>query len=586
MSEAPLATRDPLAGGAVPVSAGPVTGVLLDGDLRTLTVGGVEIVRRIYVAVRDLDWNTIEGTVEESRIEHTAGGFRFVQTSRHTAQDIDVRIAVEAVGEPDGSVSYRMHAAALRAFAYAKIGICVHHPVRGFAGHRYVASTPGGTVRGDVPVAIGPQIHLPDGTDAPLWDPFSTLDMTHESGATIHHRFTGNLWEIEDQRNWTDANYKSASTPAYLGYHHEARETQVWQQSVTVTSSGFPSAPAALLRGPIELSVGDPTGTVMPSLGVEVTGRSGDESAVRLLRPGHVRVNLDTQHPDRFAAAREAAGASRLEVALMLHGDRAIETAAVRDLLASIDARVARLLVLHADEESTAPATVAAVRRVLGPVPYPVITGTDYYFNQLNRHRFPLGDADGATWTINPQIHAFDDLSIMETLEAHADQARTARVFLPEGSLHVSPVTLRPRFNAVAVTSDGRGAIAPDPRQHSMLTGAWTLGSIAKLAAAGVASVTYFEASGPKGVVDDHGETSPAFHVLHRVSALQGAEVLTMHGVVPDRVAAVAVATDDGARALVANLSPDPIELVVEGHRLHLQGYDVAERDIARRGTR
>lgn len=568
------------------VSAGPVTAVLLDGDLRTVVVHGVEIVRRIYVAVRDLDWNTIEGAVESSRLEKTAGGFRFVQTSRHTAGDIDLRITVEAVGDPDGALSYRMQATALSAFAYAKIGICVHHPVRGFAGQSYVASTPGGSIRGEIPVAIGPQIHLPDGTDAPLWDPFSALDLTHESGAIVRHRFTGNLWEIEDQRNWTDANYKSASTPAHLGYHHEARKAQVWRQSVGVTCHGFPALARAARRTPLELKVGAPVGARMPSLGVEVTGRAADPEAVARLNPGHVRVTLDTARRSDATAALDAAGDARLEIAILLRGEAASAAASVVDLLEPLENRVARLIVLHADEESTSGTTIAAVRDALGAVPYPVITGTDYYFNQLNRHRLPRGTADGVAWTINPQIHAFDDLSIMESLEAHADQVRTARTFLPEGSLHVSPVTLRPRFNAVAVTTDGRAEIPPDPRQHSPLTGAWTLGSIAQLATAGVASVTYFEASGPKGVVHDDGRTSPAFHVLDRASALEGREILAVHGAVPDVIAAIAVATEEGILLLVANLGPEPIEILVEGRPVEMQGYGVMELKISQGGRR
>ena len=68
----------------------------------------------------------------------------------------------------------------------------------------------------------GPQIHLDDGTDLPLFEPVSDLDIAHVSGGVVRFDFSGDLWEMEDQRNWTDASYKSASTPAKLGYHHEA----------------------------------------------------------------------------------------------------------------------------------------------------------------------------------------------------------------------------------------------------------------------------------------------------------------------------------------------------------------------------
>ena len=69
-----------------------------------------------------------------------------------------------------------------------------------------------------------------------------------------------------------------------------------------------------------------------------------------------------------------------------------------------------------------------------------------------NRHRIPPGRAAGLAWSVNPQIHAFDDLSLMENLQAQPATIATARSFAPAAALFVTPITLRPRFNAVAVT--------------------------------------------------------------------------------------------------------------------------------------
>ena len=44
-----------------PLRAGPVS-LFLDGiDLRYLRIGGTELVRRVYTAVRDVDWDTVPG---------------------------------------------------------------------------------------------------------------------------------------------------------------------------------------------------------------------------------------------------------------------------------------------------------------------------------------------------------------------------------------------------------------------------------------------------------------------------------------------------------------------------------------------
>jgi hypothetical protein len=54
---------------------------------------------------------------------------------------------------------------------------------------------------------------------------------------------------------------------------------------------------------------------------------------------------------------------------------------------------------------------------------------------------------DLAAYSINPQVHAFDNLTLVENLEPQADTLATARTFLGGKPVAVSPVTLRPRFN-------------------------------------------------------------------------------------------------------------------------------------------
>ena len=69
--------------------AGPVT-VLLDGiDLRYLRIGGTELVRRVYAAVRDVDWDTVPGVVSGLEIEESDDGFRIEFDVRHARREVD-----------------------------------------------------------------------------------------------------------------------------------------------------------------------------------------------------------------------------------------------------------------------------------------------------------------------------------------------------------------------------------------------------------------------------------------------------------------------------------------------------------------
>ncbi|HEX6933598.1 MAG TPA: hypothetical protein VF162_15740, partial [Streptosporangiaceae bacterium] len=555
--------------------AGPVSVLFLDGDLRRIRLGDVELARRIYVAIRDLDWNTLPGQIIGLEIAEHDDSFTIRFRRRHAVGDLEYQWHAEIDGATDGTISYRMRGQALTAFAYAKIGICVHHPIAGYAGQPYRGSTPGGPVAGELPDAIGPQIHLDDGTDLPLFEPVSDLDITHASGGVVRFEFAGDLWEMEDQRNWTDASYKSASTPARLGYHHEASAGQSFEQAVVIRASGFPASEGAgqAPGGPLTVTVGGAAGPVFPPVGLRCASPGAVPSpaglaALRAVSPAHLRADVrlasDRAAADR-AAADLAAAAERarelgcaLELAAFLPSED--EEAALRTLTAGLaGVPVVRVLAFRDGEESSSARTVEAVRDALeaaGLGGVPVISGTNIYFNELNRHRIPPGPADGLAWSVNPQIHAFDDFSLMENLQAQPDTVATARFFAPGTRCYVTPVTLRPRFNAVAVTDQefpvGGLPWQVDVRQPSLFGAAWTLGSLAALAGAGADGLTYYDTQGPAGVVEGQdGSPSPAEFfsrpdtpyplavVLADACELAGRPVLALDGLDPALVAGV-----------------------------------------------
>jgi hypothetical protein len=598
--------------------AGPVQLLFSDGDLRRICHGRVEVARRIYVAIRDLDWNTLPGEMTGLEITDRGDSFAIRFSSRHIAGALDFEWDAEIDGDPDGTISYRMRGAALSAFPYAKIGICVHHPVDGWAGQQYAGSAPGGPVSGRLPAAIGPQIHLDDGTDLPLFDPVSDLDITHADGGVVRFEFTGDRWEMEDQRNWTDASYKSASTPASLGYHHEAETGTKFDQQVLIRAHGFAAAalpPAAV--GPLTLTVGDAAGPAFPPVGLRcsdpgATLSAAGRAALRTIRPVHLRVDVNLaakQAADDLSAGWELAREldCGLELAVFVPGpaDWPETGAALGRLCAGLTAaraddriRLARVLAFGATEESSSAATVSAVRDALAAAAVtgvPVIGGTNVYFNELNRHRRPAGPADGLAWSVNPQIHAFDDLSLMENLQAQPDTVATARAFAPGTAYFVTPITLRPRFNAVAVT----GAEQPsgglpwqvDVRQPSLFGAAWTLGSVAALAGSGVDGLTYYDTQGPAGVIESPaGSPSPAEFfsrpdtpyplavVLADAASLAGGRIRSLAGLDPAQIGGIAVDTA-GARPrttlLLANLTAR-----ARGARVRLAGRQGARARI------
>jgi hypothetical protein len=574
--------------------AGPVRVLYTDGDLRRVCHGDVELARRVYVAIRDLDWNTLPGEITGLSVTDHGDSFAIRFTRRHRAGALDYEWHAEIDGSPDGTIRFRMRGQALSAFPYAKIGICVHHPVAGYAGQPYRGTTPAGPVAGTLPDAIGPQIHLDDGTDLPLFDPVSDLDVSHASGGQVRFAFSGDLWEMEDQRNWTDASYKSASTPASLGYHHEAGAGEAFDQAVEIRAAGFPDpAGTAAHDGAHALTAGAADGLAMPPVGLRCASPHAAPSpaglaALRAVAPAHLRTDVrlagDASASDLAAAAQRATELGcALELAVFLPGrDDQDDKAALGRLTAGLAglARpdLARVLAFSDVEESSSAGTVTAVREALaaaGLAAVPVISGTNVYFNELNRHRIPPGPADGLAWSVNPQIHAFDDLSLMENLQAQPDTLATARFFAPGTPCYVTPVTLRPRFNAVAVTDQEfpAGALPwqVDVRQPSLFGAAWTLGSVAALTAAGADGLTYYDTQGPAGVVESAAGSPwpaeffsrpdtayPLAVVLADACGLAGRPVRPLHGLDPAVLAGFAAGGTDGGPGLtilLANLT-------------------------------
>ncbi|MDQ6818152.1 MAG: hypothetical protein M3018_12210, partial [Actinomycetota bacterium] len=251
-------------------------------------------------------------------------------------------------------------------------------------------------------------------------------------------------------------------------------------------------------------------------------------------------------------------------------------------------------------EETTPPQLVRLVRDLLALTSVPVAGGTDMYFCELNRTRPRARDMDGIFWSLNPQVHAFDDVSLLETAEAQGEQVRAAREFAPGKALFVGPVTLKRRYNVNATVAEEAAAgelpDSVDPRQPTLIGAAWTLASAKHLAEQGASAITYFETVGWRGVVqgDDRppvpnrfparaGDAFPLFHVLADIAELRSCALLECATTRPLEVAALAAIRGGGAMTLlVANLTPGAQAVELPGldgePRIRRLNEDTAER--------
>ncbi|MGB2712378.1 MAG: hypothetical protein WBC33_12790, partial [Conexibacter sp.] len=187
---------------------------LLDGaDLRYVTLDGIELVRRVHAAVRDAAWGTIEADTTDVEVHESADGVEVRAEARHSSALAELSWIVRARVEASGALSYAVELSPDAPFAYARMGLCLLLAPAGVVGRRYTAQTPQGEVSGTFSAAIGPQ-RIEDREIKPLFPSFAALRIDGRPGnVALDCRFEGDLFEMEDQRNWSDGSFKVYGTP-------------------------------------------------------------------------------------------------------------------------------------------------------------------------------------------------------------------------------------------------------------------------------------------------------------------------------------------------------------------------------------
>ncbi len=567
---------------AVPLRAGPLRLVFDRGELRWIRLGEREVLRGIYVAVREPGWATVPGAIEDLVIHAEPDSFRLQFVSRHRRGDVRFDWEARIEGFRDGRIVYEMDGTAGATFLRNRIGFCVLHPVAECAGEPCVVETvDGGRVETAFPRLVSP--HQPF---------FEVRAISHEvaPGVEVEVRMDGDTFETEDQRNWGDASFKTYCTPLARPYPAEIAKGSAVRQWVSLRLFGLTSEPvqeaAATVPGalPKRRNSAEPVIVTIPADGAVARAALGlgggssvpldEPTAAALGRLGldHLRGEVACAGPGWEAALERAVANARLldvplELAVHAPDPAGPALRALAERAMGAHARVATWLLFGPDGVSTPDGLVAAARVALGAVSPGARFGggSDRYFTEMNRQR-PAPGLDRVSFSMNPQVHAFDDATLVENLASLAWLAETARSFAPGAEVGVSPATLRPRHDPRPASSraPGEPPFTDDPRQPTPFAAAWTLGLIGAASAAGVASLTLFEPTGPRGVMQD-GRPFPVFHALAEVTALRGAAVLAARSRRPERVQVLALRAGRLTRLFLANVTAEDHPVSVEG---------------------
>jgi hypothetical protein len=287
----------------------------------------------------------------------------------------------------------------------------------------------------------------------------------------------------------------------------------------------------------------------------------------------HLRLDLDLTsedwHGDAAAGLCQARSlGAGLEVALFSDRSKPSRLETCIAWMAENSSELSRVLVFDRCEKAT-PAWLIEdfeCHRGRAGLKIPIAYGTNAYFAELNRNRpeFPCDSL--VCYSINPQVHAFDELSLCETCEGQHETLESAGAVFGRPVV-VSPITLRPRFNPNATSDSAQHETAfpeTDPRQASQFAAAWTVASLAQLATnQHVASLTWYETIGPRGVMDLEGQRYPVGDAIAAV--LQSSECAGAKVSRPLEAAALGLIDRQGrSEILLANLSDQEQRIEVE----------------------
>ncbi|MGF6971464.1 hypothetical protein OKW43_008559 [Paraburkholderia sp. WC7.3g] len=573
------------------VRAGPWSALLVDGALREIRYCDVEVIRSVALLVRDKDWGTCRPKLEGVELDEDEHGFRIAYRAQCANPDgqvlnYDLRIVCSA----DAALRFDASVTAQNDFLTARCGFCVLHPIDGVAG------APARVEHGD---GTQEQSAFPELIDP--WQPFKDIcAIEHDlaCGLTVRCAFTGDVFEMEDQRNWSDASFKTYSRPLALPWPYTLRAGAAEHQSVTLSvgarsgavsgSAGVPSIQAQDDTATITLDLTQETNETMPALGIAIAASEIDAALAHPgllaeLAPQQLTLSFDPvaghgmAELERFAALQRRTGiAAVLEYALPGIDEPRCELDALAALIEAAKLPIDGIIVSPSvHRQSNPPGSISPPCPALDDVyraaraAFPgrrIGGGMLSYFTELNRKRPPLALVDWVTHATCPIVHAADDRSVMQTLEAIPHITRSCRSLVGAQPYSIGPVSIGMRQNPYGsrvMPNPHRERIAMaglDPRQTSLFGGAWLAGYAAALEGAQIDTLTLGALTGERGLADvsDGVTRYPMFAVARVLAAMSGSDRLPVAVAAAQRSAIACIAARDTQgriRVVVANLT-------------------------------
>lgn len=477
------------------------------GNLRAIRIGNVEIVRMIYGAVRDANWQTAPYQIQDEKVGIFEKSFSISYVAFYQLDDIRYKAHFQISGDADNTITFHMRGEALSSFQRNRIGLCLLHPIKECAGKEVLVQQENDSEY----TAMFPEHISPH-------QPFVNIRKLHYTveNLQVQLQFEGDIFETEDQRNWTDSSYKTYSTPLCLPFPVLVEPGETIAQSVTlrvVVDGERERKTDKSEKDSLEQKV------PFPMIGFSRNPEHGllkkfEIEQLKKLPFHHYRVELhlaQTNWEVELEQAAKEAGMldTKLELVLFFTAAYETESRALITQLQLLKPPLFTILLLWENEKVT---LLEGMQKI-----YPVLKqafsnthigyGTGGNFADLNRNRPGKIPHDFLSFSLYPQVHASDTRSVLENLETQHHTLQTIKTFSTK-PVHVSPLTFAGHQNTVA-----------DPRQYTAVAAWWTLKTVQNLGVA--ASLTFYQTTGRGGVLDNLEAASNPFSIYQVLARLK-----------------------------------------------------------------
>jgi hypothetical protein len=453
--------------------------LIRDGSFGPFHWNGFEFLRRVFVTVRDRDWREVPPRQWDCSV-HEARSTVDV-SARHTSEGVDFSwsgcLKLSRAGR---DVSFEFEGHALRSMDVCRLGIVVLHPVHMLIGSTVTTRGPAGASTVVIGRQIAPQA-VANGIPQAITEPFNALAIDHATFGRLALEFRGELFELEDQRNWGDASFKTYCTPLRLGFPRKIARGDCVRHSFD--AHYFPATSVEAQRSQ-QASFAASHGLGERALRI---GRVARITSELLESPGwmlgwdHLQIDLD----ESTQSARESL-LQQLPPGTKLHAVSALDRnlAAVGgslEFLRSHSERISAVLLKSCKSPLPTAKAVAQVRAALhdtAAARIPLLASPNGHFVEFNRGQAFDLDVEGIAFPLSPTVHGGDVRTILENASTVRDMVTTARRVTKNFQIHLAPIALLP-------ASSGDPVAIP----KSVAT-AWLASVLVQAAEAGVASVT------------------------------------------------------------------------------------------------